>query len=365
MSTAQPSTAIENCRYCLMCRHVCPVGHVTKIETLTPHGWGLTIASVRRGLLAWNEETVGALYHCADCGTCRAHCVTDQPLPDAIAAARAEVAAAGLAPASVYKLAEALRSSGNAYGRPLPARAAGQGEDALFVGDDAQFSRPAAVDAALRLLGKVGVEPVVVGGGRNSGYLASSIGFPDLARELARATLDELAASGARRLLVLSAGDFYTLGQLYDERLGLALPEGVEVVEVLPLLAERWEAGAIRFSRHSAPAPYAYVDPTHAVRVDGRHAAPRRLLEAVFGAPPRELFWSRERTHPAGSTALQFTLPYMAMVLAGARLEDARAVGAQVAVTEAPGDLALLERLAPRYGLQVRGLYELLAEQLV
>ena len=86
----------ENCRYCLMCRHVCPVGHVTQLETLTPHGWGLTIASVRRGLLTWNDETVDVLYSCADCGLCRANCVTDQPLPDAIAAARAEVTAHSL-----------------------------------------------------------------------------------------------------------------------------------------------------------------------------------------------------------------------------------------------------------------------------
>ena len=364
MSTAQPSTAIDNCRYCLMCRHVCPVGHVTKMETLTPHGWGLTIASVQRGLLTWNEETVGALYHCADCGTCRAHCVTDQPLPDAIAAARAEVAAAGLAPATVYKVAETLRSSGNAYGRPLPAGTTGQGEVALFVGDDAYFARPAVVDAALRLLRAVGVEPVLIGRGRNSGYLASSLGFPELARDLAQVTLDELSVSGAQRLLVLSAGDLYTLRQLYDERLGLALPAGVHVSEVLALLAERWEADAVRFRPLPAP-PYAYVDPTHAVRVAGRHAAPRRLLEAVFGAAPRELFWSQERTHPTGSTALQFTLPYMAMLLASARLEDARTVGAELVVTEAPGDLALLERVASRYELQVRGLYELLAEQLV
>ena len=87
MQLTNPSAATDNCRYCLMCRHVCPVGHVTNLEPLTPHGWGLTIASVQRGLMTWNTETVGVLYHCADCGTCRANCVTDQPLPEAIAAA--------------------------------------------------------------------------------------------------------------------------------------------------------------------------------------------------------------------------------------------------------------------------------------
>ncbi len=75
----------DNCRYCLMCRHVCPVGHVTRLETLTPHGWGLLISSGQRGLIDWTDSAVDKLYTCADCGTCQSHCVTDQPLPAAIA----------------------------------------------------------------------------------------------------------------------------------------------------------------------------------------------------------------------------------------------------------------------------------------
>src|SRR3954470_13091182 len=77
----------EGCRYCLMCRHVCPVTRVTYNEATSPHGWALAIASVRRGLRDWNAETVDRLYQCADCGLCQSCCVTDQPRPDAIVAA--------------------------------------------------------------------------------------------------------------------------------------------------------------------------------------------------------------------------------------------------------------------------------------
>src|SRR5690348_12181079 len=104
----------EGCRYCLMCRHVCPVTRVTYNEATSPHGWALAIASARRGLLDWNAETADLLYQCADCGLCRSFCVTDQPLPDAIVAARAEVAAGGRAPASVAEVDAALRQWGNA-----------------------------------------------------------------------------------------------------------------------------------------------------------------------------------------------------------------------------------------------------------
>src|ERR671919_1068144 len=106
----------DHCRYCLMCRHVCPVGHVTQLETLTPHGWALTITSVQRGLLTWNADTVDALYACADCGMCRTHCVTDQALPDAIVAARTEVVASGRAPQAVYDIKTILEQQGSTYG---------------------------------------------------------------------------------------------------------------------------------------------------------------------------------------------------------------------------------------------------------
>lgn len=365
MQLTNPSAATDNCRYCLMCRHVCPVGHVTSLEPLTPHGWGLTIASVERGLTTWNSETVGVLYHCADCGTCRAHCVTDQPLPEAIAAARARVVAEGLAPASVYRVGEALATWGNPYGQPAPEPAATQGTDALFVGDDAYFTRPGLIDAVLKLLGAAGITPVLVGRGRNNGYLASSLGFPDTARTLAQATLDEVAATGAKRLLVLTPGDVFTFGQLYDERLGITWPAQVMVVDLVTLLADLLDAGQLAFRPAAEDEPYAYLDPTHTVRVPERTGAPRRLLAAAMPGPAQELFWRRERAHPSGATALLHTLPHMAMMLASARLEDARNSGARLLVTESPGDLALLERLAPRMGLRMQGLYELLAGQLM
>ncbi|HEX5692960.1 MAG TPA: (Fe-S)-binding protein, partial [Roseiflexaceae bacterium] len=101
----------EGCRYCLMCRHVCPVTRVTYNEATSPHGWALTVASVRRGLLEWNAETADLLYQCADCGLCQSFCATDQPLPYAIVAAREEIRAAGHAPAAVAEVEAMLRQS--------------------------------------------------------------------------------------------------------------------------------------------------------------------------------------------------------------------------------------------------------------
>ena len=75
-------------------------------------------------------ETVGLLYQCADCGLCQSFCATDQPLPQAIVAARAEVVAAGHAPAAVATLDAALRRWGHPYAgsHPLATSPAAAGE---------------------------------------------------------------------------------------------------------------------------------------------------------------------------------------------------------------------------------------------
>lgn len=356
-----PIATTENCRYCLMCRHVCPVSHVSRLETLTPHGWALTIASVKRDLLEWNEETVGVLYKCADCGNCRADCVNDQLLPEAITAAREQVVHQKLALASVRETQKALQKWGNPYKPQSPQSVQGQGEVALFVGDEATYLRPTTLEGALNLLRAVGVEPALIGIGRNSGYMASSLGLRKTAETLASANLDDLKTSGARRLLVLTPGDFFAFSQLYEERLGINWPEAVELLEVTTFLADQVEAGGLRFKPAGGKTPYAYVDPTHAVRVTTRHAAPRRLLAAVLPEAGRELFWRENRAHPCGNTALQFTQPELAAQLTQARLNDAVQVGAQRLITEDPGCLSHMNLYASEFGLRVEGLYELLA----
>ncbi|MCB9154696.1 MAG: (Fe-S)-binding protein [Caldilineae bacterium] len=364
MSLDNAVLTTDNCRYCLMCRHVCPVGHVTRLETLTPHGWGLLISSVQRGLATWTDSAVDKLYSCADCGTCQSHCVTDQPLPAAIAEARADVAAAGLAPAHVVALNQTIERWGNPYREQEPEAVSGTGDVALFVGDEALYLWPDGLQAALSLLRAAGIDPVLIGAGRNSGYIPSSLGFPETARRLAAANLADLQASQATMLLTLNPGDAYVFGTLYSERLGIDFPANVELKEVTALLAERLAAGDLKLRRGAGGPPYAYIDPAHTSRMAGRDAAPRQLLAAVMPAPGRELFWRRERTHPAGSTSLRFANPMIAEHLTYARLGDARAAGAQVLICEDAGTLNVLASLAPRFGLTIQGLYELLAEQL-
>ena len=355
---------LHNCRYCLMCRHVDPLSHVTHDEALTPHGIALTIASQQRGLIDWTDDTVALVFSELDNDNARAHCVTDQPFSDAVASVKAHLVDRGDAPDAVKRFRSQLEEHGSAFGNETLPAATGQGEIALFVTDEAHVLRPGAVDAAEKLLKAIGTGPVRVGRGRSSGLVASSLGLRDVAREHARDLLEEIEATGAKKVVVLGPADRFALTGVLTERLELELPPGVEVVELAELLAGRHADGDIAFASEVAPAPFAYVDPTYAVRSPDRHDHPRALLAAAWSDAPIELFWRRERAHPVGSGAIRVVRPGVADALTHARLEDARSRGAEIVVSDDPATLWQLDLHAESFGLRVQGLYELLANRL-
>lgn len=354
----------ENCRFCLMCRHVAPVELITHKETHSPHGWALLISSEKRGLIEWNEDSVNQIYCAPDAGNSRAHCVTDQKLPEAIAAARSEIVERGLAPQIVYQVNEAIEYWRNPFEKKLPELNSTQARDGLFVGDEAKYLWPEAITAAMELLEATGFIPVKIGVGRNNGYIASSLGFPETARSLAFEILDEIKLSHIQRLFVLSPGDYFTFRNLYRERLGIEWPENVEIIEVLDFLNNRFESGELSFNTSNENQAYAYVDPTHAVRVPSRHAIPRNLIKKALGYRLHELLWREDHAHPVGNTALQFTQPEIANKLTAARLTDASNSGAKFILCEDPGTLSKLNENISMYDLEVKGLYEHLKAKL-
>jgi Fe-S oxidoreductase len=355
---------IHGCRFCWMCRHVCPVGHVTALETFTPHAWALLIDAVDRGVAQWNAETVGVLYACAECGMCRTHCKTDQPLPDAIAAARAGIVRAGAAPSTVGALDARLRQWANLYEEAAPTPGA-SGPTALFAGDAAVYRQPGTVDAARALLAAAGATAAPIGVGRSTGLVASALGLHETAATLARAIVDEVRGSGCREVLVLGPGDRYAFTRVYRERLGVDWPAEVPVREVTDVLADAVAAGRLGFKQAAEAVPYTYYDPCHAPRIGRDGRAPRALLAAALGtASARDMFWRQDRSHPCGAVGgLEFTRPDIAGRLADARLADAAQAGARRLITEDPSCLHQLQGRKGA-GIEVAGLFEVVRERI-
>lgn len=347
-------------RYCLMCSQACPVRRVTKSEVTSPHGWALLVASVNRGLLEWNDETVDILYQCADCGMCQGNCATDRPLPAALMAARAEVVRLGKMPASVSQLDEKLRTWGNPYGDGNENSEVGSRSSAvaLFVGTVDRV-RPQSVAAAQKLLRN---NVSLICRGRSSGYLPYSLGLWDTARMLGEQTLDEIKTRDVQQIIALSAQDAHAIKNVYPE-LGLTLPEGVLIVELVEYLAQKIEKGELKIRARDLGI-FTYHDATHTSRLTGRAAAARELVRAVTGSAPREMLFREQLATPTGTAGgLEFTQPALAHELARTRISEAQSTGAGILLTDDPLDTAQLEQASD--GMQVLNVIELLSQQLI
>ena len=315
-------------------------------------------------MIDWSADTVNLVFSELDHDNARAHCVTDQPFSDSVARVKAHLVESGHAPDAVRRFRSQLAEHGSAFGNETLPAATSRGDVALLVTDEGHVLRPGAVDAAETLLKAVGASPVRVGRGRSSGLVASSLGLLDVAGALARDLVAEVESTGANRVVVLGPGDRFTLTGVLEDRLGMGLPDGVEVVELAELVAASHASGDIAFDAGTAGAAVAYVDPMYAVRFPERHDAPRALLGAAWQGTPLELFWRRDRAHPVGSGAIRVVRPDVADALTRARLADARSRGADVVVSDDPATLWQLEMHAETFGLRVQGLYELLADRL-
>ncbi len=349
-------------RYCLMCRHVCPVERVTKREATTPHGWALLVASVNRGMLKWDADTVDTLYQCADCGACQANCATDRPLPAALVAARAEVVRLGALPTRVVEIDQKLREWGNPYG-PLPTSPVSQGrsEVGLYIGAAAQFLRQQTIAAAHKLLNAIGIKPVWLSVGRSSGYLPYALGLWATARDLAQQTLDEIQAAGVSEVITLTAEDAHALKHVYDE-LGLMPAPQVRVIQIVEYLAPRVTQGQLKIRPLELDAA-TYHDPCHALTLPDHARAARQLFVALTGGAPRELLWRKQNAAACGATGgLEFTQPWLAKEMARKRIAGAREIGAEIFLTDDPHCVSHLEQHSD--GMRVQSLIEILVDQL-
>ena len=60
----------EKCRFCWMCRHLCPVQHQTGKEINTPRAKGLLLSMVNKGAQEFDKDMGQAMYECLLCDAC-------------------------------------------------------------------------------------------------------------------------------------------------------------------------------------------------------------------------------------------------------------------------------------------------------
>lgn len=177
---------VDSCRFCWMCRHICPIGNTTGLERNNARARALGISLVNRGVYDISE-VIDNVYECACCSACTKECVTGWDPVMFIKQARVDAALEGKLPEYINVLVDNCIETGNAYGKTEISdelknaiKAHDKKTDTLlFLGVDARYMAPDCAINAIKALEKLGVEFTVLADELPSGqqleYLVSAV----------------------------------------------------------------------------------------------------------------------------------------------------------------------------------------------
>ena len=316
---------------------------------------GTPTAAVLPGLIA--PETIWS------CTTCRA-CVEECPMliehVDAIVGIRRhQTLALGNVPAQAAAALENLRNTETVggYARSvrydwaidLDIRQLQPGESVeylLIAGEgayDLRYQRT--LRALVKVLKAAKVDFAILGAAeRDSGDTARRLGDEATFRDLAQRNIETLARFNFRHILTADPHTLHCLRNEYS-----AVGGHFDVIHHTRLLADLMASNRLKLRPSTRHPQITYHDPCYLGRYNGETDAPRAVLRAL-GIEAREMERSgtRGRCCGGGGGAPLTDIPGKRRI-PDIRMEDARAVGAEVVAVACPGCTAMLEGVvAPR-----------------
>ncbi len=334
--------AIDNCRFCWMCRHVCTQGKVTSNEVHTARALGLLLASINRGINDYNLETAEILFQCCQCGYCKEWCVSSYDAPAFVRAGRVDAIKLGFIPQPVQAVIESL----DTYGHPFGSKINSHGSQTktgseiitdgkpncrtlLYLGAFARYLRPEVGKAAISLLKKLGVDFTLLENEPNSGYYYYNLGFIEKGEKQSKKVVDAFKNGGYKTVVVISPADYYIMTNEYDKK--LLEDAGIKITPLVSLISSLDIKPMIKPVKPSDYLKLAYNDSSYLARYMNITDEPRNVLKAVFGDKLRELHWNGKLAKSSGS-GLLLTYPEMALNIARKLLSEVREEGVSTLV---------------------------------
>lgn len=347
----------EKCRFCWMCRHLCPIQHQTGKELNTPRAKGLLLSMVEKGAQTFDKDMAQAMYECLLCDACVNDCVTGYQPPVYIREARTQAVVNDLAPEAVMQLIENVEASGNIYGMEKPSFAQDGTGVLVYIGEVAACKVPEMAKALLKVLAKAGVSAKVLENEPASGVmLADLMGYVDEVAQQAKACADAINAAKLPTVVVLDSYDAEIMKQHYAEW-------GCEI-EAEVVTATAFVAGLLESGKLEAKAAKNIVGACHD---DDRLARtfhefePIRAMAKAAGFELTEMFNHERLAKSCGSAVADGFMPEMITKVAGGRWEDLKRTDAKAMLTANPQAYLCLRKCVPE-GMELVDLYSALAQ---
>ena len=350
----------DACRFCWMCRHLCPVQLVTGKETNTPRAKGLLVSMIERGM-PMEADTAQTMYECLLCGACTNDCATGYDPLLYIREGRTQALVNGVAPGYVKAAISRIVDSGNLYGAKeckVALEGIGErGETLVWLGETARYSTPETAEALLYILKQAGVHFGVLHDEPASGCaLGDLMGWVEEVRIQARKAGEAIRASGARRLIVLDSYDAAMMRHEYQEW-GIELPE---IWTATSFVDELIKSGRLTPRREMLAV--SYHDGSRLARDLDEHQPARDILTAM-GCELHEMWQNRRLAKCCGNAVMGQCLPELRDRIAKGRWNDVMRTPAKVLVAACPQSTEALAATVPQ-GYSYKDLFVMLSQRI-
>ena len=333
---------IDYCMECGVCTGSCPISYDR--PGFSPR------QMIKRTLVEPDGDILKSsdIWACLSCSRCSDRCPVGIDFPAFIRTYREKAIAVGNLPREshhgIFQSLTALQSGPRSQNRIGWASDCGKiserGDYFFFVGclpyQDVVFKYLdlQMLDTArsiLKILNKIGIEPVVSNDERCCGHDAFWSGNEELFTSLAKQNVETIKASGAKTVIFSCPEGYSIFMESYPAIVG-ELP--FEIIHISEFLARELPKAEISFNA-ATNGPVTYHDPCRLGRRAGIYEEPRTLLSLLPGSDFREMENNRENAVCCGTTAWM-ECSSCSKTMQIKRLQEAERAGAGTIITACP-----------------------------
>ena len=355
--TGNAKNIVNNCRFCWMCRHICPIGNATGLERNTARARSFAISMVERGATELCE-VVDNVYECMLCGACTNNCVTGFDPKVFVQETKTEIVLAGLTPDYILSLIEKQMQTGNVYGTPVAGEVealySDAGEVLFLAGTNAVAKAPECVCRALALLSGAGVKVAFTkeqDTGRSLWFLTGKT------QETQNAAKAFAAHAGKYKTLVVY--DPVDLAFIRHEYAEWGISLDVEIVSFNEYLLSLIKSGKITVKQSDTV--YTLQDNSAYARDLDDIESGRALIRAV--GVSKDMLLCGKEANLAGHLIMAEYMPAVIRKVALDRWQNAINMDCKKLVTESPDEYVSLKETCPA-GYRVITVEEMLLENM-
>lgn len=321
--TQKSKEHMDACRFCWMCRHICPIGNATGLERNTARARAFGLSMVSRDAVEYSDDIISNVYECALCGACVKECVTGWDPVMFTKEARLGAALEGKLPEYIMTMVSNVVQKGNIYGEEAEVSGTAESDTLLFLGEFARVK--GGYENAVELLKKAGVSFTVLADEPNSGY---SMDFMIGATAETKSVMESCAKtiSKYKKVICYNPADAKVMLREYKEW-GINL--SAEVVTFTSFVSELIKNGKLGVKKSDLT--FTPQDSAILSR-DLDETAPMREILSACGEV-REMLLNGKDTVLAGNLIMNEYMPEVMAEVARRRWFNAKNANAKILVT--------------------------------